>query len=150
MLVYMKKDLEKVGMAGQLVQVSRGYAENFLFPQGFSKIVHDKDVKFYETKSVELSKQQSIIASNTSMLAERLRNANITIKAKAHDDGKLYGAVSAADLVEPLKNKGFSVSKKQIEFPKSIKALGDHTATIKLSSKLMPEINIKVIEDKTA
>jgi large subunit ribosomal protein L9 len=146
----MKKDYEKVGMAGQLVDVSRGFAENHLIPSGYSIRVYDKDIKFYKSQSKQLSQKTEIIASNTSMLAERLKNTHITIKAKAHDDGKLYGAITASDLLEPLKEKGFSVSKKQIEFTQTIKSIGQHVAVIKLSSKLKPEITIKIVEEKNS
>jgi large subunit ribosomal protein L9 len=144
MKVYMLKDIERIGMAGDIINVSDGYATNFLFPKNYAKKASDK-MEILHRKGEGIKKQSKIVISTkTSMLAERIKNMNISIKEHIHNDGKLYGAVGSSEIVDLLKGKGVSVSKKQIEFKKSIKAVGDYKVIIKLSSKLKPELNLKV------
>ena len=78
------------------------------------------------------------------MVAERIKSMHVSIKERVHDDGKLYGAVSADEIVDLLKAKDISINRKQVEFDKSIKAIGEHKVTIRLSSKLKPQLTVKV------
>lgn len=148
--VYMLKDVENVGMAGQVVKVNDGYAANFLLPKKLAIKVSDADLSFYENKSQKKEVAAQVLSSKASMLAERIKSIHLTIKQRVHDDGKLYGAVSANAIVELLKEKEINVNKKQIEFEKNIKTLGEHKVIVKLSSKLKPELTLKVVADKTA
>lgn len=145
--VFMKKDVEHIGMKGSLLKVSSGYANNFLIPKGFARIVSEKEVGELKKKNKNIESLKSQVASKTSILCENIKKTSLTIKQKAHDDGKLYGAVPASLVAAELKSKGFSVSKSQIEFNKSIKKIGQYVVTVKLSSKLKPELNLKVIEE---
>lgn len=149
MLVYMLKDVENVGMAGSVVKVSEGYAKNFLIPKGLAKLVTEKEKTFLDSVVKNKEVKKEVIATKIGMLAERIKNTHVSIKKRAHDDGKLYGAVSADDVVDALKTKEIVINKKQVEFDKTVKTLGEHTVFVKLNSKLRPELNIKVIEDKT-
>jgi large subunit ribosomal protein L9 len=80
------------------------------------------------------------------MLAEKIKSLQLKLKSKAHDGGKLYGAISASDIVDLLAENGISVTKSQVEFGKTIKSVGTYNVTIKLSSKLKPEFQLKVVE----
>ncbi len=145
MQVYMLKDVENVGMTGQIVKVTDGYASNYLLPNKLAKEVSASDAKFYAQRVVKQQATVQVLNTKAAMLAERLKTIHVTIKEKVHDDGKLYGSVSADKIVELLKEKEVSITKKQVEFGKSIKSVGEHKVTIKLSSKLLPEITVKVV-----
>lgn len=143
--VCMKKDLERVGMAGQLVKVTRSYAENFLVPKGFASILHDEEVNTFKQKTVFLSAQKEVLATKTSMLAERIKSTVIVLAEKTHDENKLYGSIKEDEIVTALKAKGIAINKKQVEFNKSIKSLGEFKVVIRLSSSLQPELVVKVV-----
>lgn len=145
--VYMLKDVENVGMTGQIVKVSEGYASNFLIPKKFAVRVDESNQKFYATKQAREKIAQEVLTSKVAMLAERIKNLHLTIKQKVHDDGKLYGSLSADIIVDLLKEKDISITKKQVEFTKSVKSIGEHKVMIKLSSKLKPELTLKVTGD---
>lgn len=81
------------------------------------------------------------------MLAEKISSIKITIKRKLHDDGKLYGAINASEIVDMLAEKGISISKSQVELDKAIKTKGSHEVTIKLSSTLKPVITVNIISE---
>jgi large subunit ribosomal protein L9 len=144
--VYMLKDVEKVGMAGQILNVSDGYANNYLLPKKFALKIHAKNEEFFAKKLKKQKVGTQILTSKTSMLAERIKSLHLTIKERVHDDGKLYGSVSADEIVALMKEKGFGISKKQVIFGKSIKTVGEHKVSIKLSSKLIPQIILTVVE----
>jgi len=144
MKVYMIKDVERVGIAGQIINVSDGYANNFLIPRKLAVEVTTDNQKFYEQKKQKETVAVEVLNSKVAMLAERIKSLHITIRERVHDDGKLYGAISADEIVDLLKAKEVSINRKQVEFDKSIKAVGEHKVTIKLSSKLKPQLTVRV------
>lgn len=145
MKVYMLQDVEKVGMAGQVVKVSDGYASNFLFPKKLAVKVDENALAFYKEKVVRQKVSAEVLTSKAAMLAERIKTLHLTIKERIHDNGKLYGSVGADEIVELLKTKDITINRKQVEFEKAIKAVGEHTVTIKVSSKLKPQFVLKVV-----
>jgi len=145
MQVFMLKDVENVGMAGQIIKVSDGYATNFLLPRKLATKVTAEGMSFYKVKEKKAEVDKKVLNSKAAMLAERICNMHITMKKKVHNENKLYGAISSDEIVELLKDKEISVNKKQVDFAKAIKTTGEHKVIIKLSSKLKPEFTLKVI-----
>jgi len=144
MQVYLLKDIEKVGIAGEIVKVSEGYAMNFVIPRKLGVEATKGNEQYYKTKMKTVEHRKEVIESKTSILAERIKSVRVTIKKKSHDDGKLYGAINAQDIVDALSEKGVSISKNQVDFGKSIKEKGEYKVTIKLSSKLQPQVTVVV------
>lgn len=145
MKVYMLQDVENVGMAGQVVVVSDGYAANFLFPKKLAVKVDENAMDFFKEKVTRKKVSAEILTSKAAMLAERIKDLHLTIKERVHDNGKLYGSVGADEIVELLKAKDIAINRKQVEFEKTIKAVGEHTVIIKVSSKLKPQFILKVV-----
>lgn len=148
MKVFLLKDIEKVGMAGEIVKVSEGFARNYLIAAKLAIEVTDKNIKAFSNRLKVIEKRQQVIESKSSMLAEKVKNTEIIVKRKTHDDGKLYGSISASELVDLLALKGINVSKNQVELDKAIKSKGNYDVTVKLSSKLKPAFKLKVVEEK--
>lgn len=148
MKVFMLKDVEKVGMAGSIINVTDGFAMNFLFPRKLALEVTDKNSQSLKVKIQKGAQHAQIVSSKIAMIAERINEMHLIVKEKTHDDGKLYGAVGADEIVKLLKDKDISIDKKQVEFDKNIKSVGEHKVTIKLSSKLKPKLTLKVIDIK--
>ncbi len=145
MRVYMLKDVESAGMEGQIINVSDGYAVNFLIPRKLAIKITTQNATFFKGKMKKVEVTSKVLSSKVAMLAERIRNIHLTIKERSHDQGKLYGAVGADEIVDLLKEKGIAVNKKQIEFLKAIRSVGEHKVIIRLSSKLKPELILKVV-----
>lgn len=148
MKVLLTKDVINVGMAGDIVSVSEGYFRNYLLPNKLALEINEKNEAFYKNKVKAAERKKEVIESHTSMLAERIKSMELTLKRKMHDDGKLYGAVNASEIVDLLAEKGIKVGKSQIEFPKSIKEKGSFDVTVKLSSRLKPTLTLKVVPEK--
>ena len=147
MKVFLKKDIEKVGMEGEIIKVSDGYARNFLFPNSLAIEITSHNENLYKNKVKQVQERKSVIESKTSMLAERINNLTITLKRKMHDDGKLYGAINSTEIVEGLASEGINISKSQVIFHKSIKSKGSYLVTIKLTSRLQPTMKVVVASE---
>lgn len=147
--VFLLKDVEKVGCAGEIVKVADGFAHNFLIARKLGLEVTEKNEKSFQNRVRVVEQRNEVIATQTSLRAERIKNIKLTLKRKTHDDGKLYGSVSSGEVVDLLAEKGESVGKSQIEFDggKLIKATGTYEVTVKLSSKLQPKIKLSVVAE---
>lgn len=144
MKVYLLKDVEKVGMAGEIIKVSDGYASNYLLPKKVAIQITPENEALYTAKRLHVEKREQTILTKTSMLAERIKSMDITIARKMHE-GQLYGSINAQEIVDALAAKGISIAKNQVDFEKSIKSKGVFEVTIKLSSKLQPRLKVKVV-----
>ena len=148
MNVYLLKDVENVGMAGNVVKVSDGFGNNFLVPRKLAIKLGESDMAFYAGRVQKVEVEKVVATSKIAMLAERIRNLHLTLKKKTHDKDKLYGSISADEVVALLKEKEISIDRKQVEFTKAIKTTGEHSLVIRLSSKLRPELNLKVVAEE--
>lgn len=147
MKVFLLQDVENVGMAQEIVSVSSGYAQNYLLPRKLAVVVTEDNEASFVKRAKTIEKRQEVIATKTSMLAERIKSLSLTLKRKVHDDGKLYGSINPSEIVDLLAVQGISVSKNQVNIDKSIKTKGAHEVTIKLSSRLQPKVSLNVVPE---
>lgn len=147
MKVFLLKDVERVGLAGEILKVAEGYAANFLIPKKLAVEITPSNEKLYQSKIKVVEHRKEVVATKTSMLAEKISSVKLTLKRKMHDDGKLYGAIGANEVVDLLAEKGFGIGKSQVDFEKSIKEKGSYQVTIKLSSKLQPKVTLVVLPE---
>jgi large subunit ribosomal protein L9 len=150
MKVYLKADIRGVGMTGEIITVSDGYARNYLFPRKYAIEITSDNEKLYTAKRREVDNRKEVIATQTSMLADRIEGLSVTIRRKVHDGGKLYGSVSEADIADGLKKEGIAIAKNQIVIEKSIREKGAHTVVVKLSSRLQPKLKVLVVAENTS
>lgn len=150
MKVFLRKDVEKVGMAGEIVKVEDGFARNYLFPRDLAIEITQDNEKFYQQRVKKIEHRKEVIESKTSILAENIKSLRLTIRRKMHDDGKLYGSVNEKEIAELLAKAGYSIDKSKIIIDKSIKAKGDYQVTIKLTNSLQPKVVVSVIPETKA
>ncbi len=148
--VFLLKDVEKVGIAGEIIKAADGFARNFLIPQKFGVEVTTRNEASFAHRVKTIEHRKEVVESKTSMLAEKIKGLEVIIKRKVHDGDQLYGSISAKEIVDELAHQGVSVSNSQIVMDKSIKTKGPHTVTIKLSSKLQPTLKVKVVPEAAA
>lgn len=147
MKVFLLKDVARVGIAGEILKVADGYAQNFLLPNKLAVQVTAANEKFYTGKIKLVEHRKEVIASVTSMLAEKIKATTLMLKKKTHDGGKLYASVAPSEVADLLSEKGISVSKSQIQFEKSIKSAGNYDVIVKLSSRLQPVVKLKIVSE---
>ena len=144
MKVYLLQSIEKVGVSGEIINVSAGYAQNFLFPRKLAVEVTVSNEEFFAQRAKKIEHRKEVIATTTSLLSEQIKGITLVIKKKMHDDERLYASVNASEIVDLLAEQNIKISKSQVVFDKAIKAAGSYPVTIKLSSKLQPQLTLKV------
>lgn len=147
MEVYLRKNVEKVGMAGEIIKVGDGFARNFLLPQGLAVEVTQHNKSQYINKIRTVENRKEVIASQTSMFAEKLNSVSFTLKRKMHDNGQLYGSINASEIVDALAEQGISITKSQVEFGKSIKSKGTYKVDIKVTTKIKSSITVIIVAE---
>lgn len=150
MKVFLREDIKGIGLRGEIVKVSEGYARNFLFPRKLAIEITVENEQQYAAKIRKVENRKEAIATETSMLAERIKGITLMLRRKIHDDDRLYGSISSADISEALAQEGIKVGKSQILIDKAIKTKGVHTVTVKLSSRLLPVLTVKVLPEQGA
>ena len=146
MKVILLCDVKGQGKKDQIVEVSDGYARNFLFPQ--KKAVAADAKATSELKSKEAAKQFKIEEDRKAAraLADRINGISVRIKIGHGQDGRLYGAVTAKDIAEELKKAlgGTDVDKRKINLKESIKAYGSYSVEIKILADISAKFNVVV------
>lgn len=146
MKVVLLADVKGQGKKGQLVNVSDGYARNFLFPKNLA--IEANAAAMGELKSREEAaahhKQEEIDAAKE--LAKKLNGANVVVRAKAGSQGKLFGSITSKEIAAEIeKTMGIKIDRKKMQV-NDIKNFGEYTAEIKLYTGISAQINVLVKE----
>ena len=146
MQVILKKDVQNLGEAGDLVNVKDGYARNFLLPQKVAEVATEGALKNSENNLVRIKAKQEKLhqqALETSKKIEEL--VKLELSAKAGESGKLFGTITTKKLSEELFAKsGLEIDKKNITLSSPINKVGEYTMLIKLTSKVKTELAVSV------
>jgi large subunit ribosomal protein L9 len=134
------KDIPGTGKKGEVKEVSSGYARNYLIPHGFALEATPGHLKELKTREENISKRTAREIQEARAMAAKLSGKIVTIKAKAGEEGRLFGSVTSADLAAALSAEGIKIDKKKIELEQHIKTLGSYTAQIRLH----PEVSVAV------
>ncbi|OGD15718.1 50S ribosomal protein L9 [Candidatus Atribacteria bacterium RBG_19FT_COMBO_35_14] len=148
MKIILKQNMEKIGQAGEVVEVSDGFARNFLIPQGKAisfSAGNFKQIEYLKKREVE---QRDGELKEVKELAVKISNISLEIKVKAGEEGKLFGSVTSKDIVEVLlKEHGIELDKKKLNLKESLKKLGVHIVPINLYKDVTPQIKVTLISD---
>lgn len=149
MKVILLADVKGTGQKGQLVNVSDGYAKNFLIKKGLAKIADATAMNEFKNKEAATQHHKQEEIDNANKTKEKLEKAEIKISAKAGQDGKFFGSVTAKEVAAEIKNAtGIDINKKKIQLNEDIKTFGTFTATVKLHTQVSAEIKVVVKESK--
>jgi large subunit ribosomal protein L9 len=146
MKVILNKDLSPLGEEGDVKEVARGYARNFLFPRGIAVPYNDKTVKIFEARKEEIEARKAEKRRDAAGIKEKLEALNLEITMPAGANGKLYGAVTSQTIADELVKQGYQIERKRIELAGSnFKSVGKYKAAVKLYESAAAEITITVI-----
>ncbi|MBO8159644.1 50S ribosomal protein L9 [Thermosyntropha sp.] len=147
MKVILTQDIKQLGRAGDIKEVSDGYARNYLIPKGLAVEATAGKIKEVEEKKKSQERQKMKELEQAKELQKKLNGKEITIKAKTGDNDRLFGAVTPKEIAEAI-NKEFKVSidKKKIEIGEPIKHLGEYNLKIKIYPGVQAEIKVKVVK----
>jgi len=147
MKVILLKDVKNHGKEGDIVNVSDGYAKNFLIPKGLAveaTKAAENELKL-KKKAEEKRKQEELDLANE--LRGKIEGKAISIQVKSGENGKLFGSVTSKEIAVEVKNQlGLDIDKKKIQLDEPIKTLGNHIVTIKLHPKVIAQLTVKILE----
>jgi large subunit ribosomal protein L9 len=144
--VILNKDLSPLGEEGDVKDVAKGYARNFLFPRGIAVPYNDYTVKLFESRKEEIEARKTEKRKDAAGLKEKLESLNLEIAMPAGANGKLYGAVTSQTVADELVKQGYQIERKRIELAGSnFKSVGKYKAAVKLYESAAAEITITVI-----
>ena len=145
MEIILTRDVDNLGLTGQVVKVANGYARNLLIPAKFALKATPANLKMLEKQRAEFEERAKKEKERASGLAARLVGVVVTIARKAGEKGKLYGAVTTMDIAEALAEKGLDIDRRRIRLAEPIKSLGEHDVSIKLHADVAPAIKVLVV-----
>lgn len=145
MQVILKKDVQNLGEAGDLINVKDGYARNFLLPQNVAEIATPGALKNREQNLARIKAKQEKLHQQALEKAQQIEKiAQIELSAKAGESGKLFGTITTKKLSEELAAKGIEVDRKNITVNAPINKVGEYKMLIKLTSKVKTELVVVV------
>lgn len=149
MQIVLRSDVDKVGKRGDIVDVADGYARNFLLPRGHAIVATDGVAAQAKAMRAKRDKADAKNREAAQVLATKLGEVTLTIKAKAGAEGKLFGSVTNTEIADQLsKASGVAIERRQIEGHDNIKNLGTHTVPVKLHPDVHVDISVEVISDE--
>ena len=146
MKLLLKKNVADLGDLGDVVEVTRGYARNFLIPQGFAMEMNQANLQWFDAQKRRLIQQEEESKSKLRLIAGELEGASCTIIARATEEGHLFGSVTPREIATHLKQEGFEVDPKTIQLEDPIKELGIYKVTVQLHSEITCEIKVWVVK----
>lgn len=146
MEVILTEDIQGLGYKNDLVTVKGGYGRNYLIPKGLALVASEANKKRIGENVKQAAHKAAKIQQDAESLAESIGDVVLEISTKAGENGRIFGAVTALQISDALKSKGFEVDRKKIAFKGAIKTLGDYTAILDLHREVKHEVNFKVVE----
>ena len=144
MKVILQKDVKDVGKVGELVNVSEGFARNFLFPRKLAAEATEKRVKEWEhLKRVADAKKKKAVVERQGLLS-KINGTAVKFKMAAAESDKIFGSVTTSDVSKELEKVGHSIDRRDIHFEEQIKVLGTHKAFVRMGEGLEATIQIVV------
>lgn len=147
MLVILRENVENLGRIGDLVNVSPGFARNYLLPRKLVAVADAGNVKMIENQKKVLEKKRQAARAASEELAKKMNDQSVTIARKVGENDKLFGSVSQTDIAEALKKAGHSVEKRMIILEAPIKALGVHTVTVKFDQDVTASVKVWIVKE---
>ncbi len=149
MKVVLLEDLPGKGKAGEIKEISKGYAKNFLLPRGLALVATPAVMKQVESRLEREKLEESIDREKLVELAQQIEGREIHLKARMGAGERLFGSITAADVAEELSRVMDSViDKKKIDMEKPFRQTGSYEVAVKLASDIKPQIMVVIEEEK--
>jgi large subunit ribosomal protein L9 len=149
MKVVLLEDVPGKGRAGEIREISKGYAKNFLLPRGLALIATPAVIKQVEFRLEREKLEESVDREKLVELAQQIEGKEIRLKARIGAGERLFGSITAADVAEELSGTiGAVVDKKKIELEKPFRQAGSYEIAVKLASDIRPRITVVIEEEE--
>ncbi len=147
MEVILTQDIAGLGYKNDVIKVKAGYGRNYLIPNGFALIANEANKRLVNENIRQAAHKAEKIKQDAEALAARIGDLTVEIKAKAGESGKIFGAVTALQISDALKAKGFDIERKKVALKESPKQLGTYSVILDLHKEVKHEIKITVVAE---
>jgi large subunit ribosomal protein L9 len=148
MKVILKETIDTLGIVGSECEVAAGFGRNYLLPQGKAVLATSQNRKIMEQTRAKLELQIAKERKLAEEMAEKIKDIVCTVKAKVHEDIRLYGSVTTHDIKDALNSQDVMVERRAILLAEPIKELGEYKVPIRLYKNVEPEITLNVIAEE--
>jgi large subunit ribosomal protein L9 len=147
MKIILLDDVQKLGRRGEVRDVSDGYARNFLIPKKLALSATAGNLKNLEHIKKQANAKAERIKSDADALRDRIEALTYEERRQASEEGKLFGSVTAQDLVEFLDKHGIEIERKRVQLDEPIKALGESAVSIRLHTDVTAQLKVSVVRE---
>lgn len=145
MKVILQQEVKKLGKAGEILEVSEGYARNFLLPKQLAIPATSTNVNAVQQKKASEQRKAAQANDEAKVMASQLSKVSVKLSVKLGEGGKLFGSITAKDVADALKEQyGIDMDKRKIEIKEAIKALGTYPVTVRLHPEIAAKIELVV------
>lgn len=145
MKVILTQDVSKIGVAGELIETSDGYARNFLIPRNLAEEATSDRLKEWKIKEASKKKKEEKLKKEAQEIQKRLSGKTVRVKVSAGEKGKLFGSVTAASVAENIAAQlSVSVEKRDIRMPEVVKQTGTYSFIVRLHSGIETKMTLSV------
>lgn len=146
MKVILQQEVKKMGKKGDVIEVSEGYARNYLLPRKLAVPATNANMNAVKLQKAAEERKQQRILEEAQVLGAQMAKIEVSIAAKTGEGGKLFGSVTGKDIADALKAKhNIDIDKRKIELKDTIKSLGTYPVTIKLHPEVSTQIKVHII-----
>ena len=145
MKVLLCQDIKKLGWLGDVVEVSEGYARNYLLPQGLAKEANEANLQVIAKEKAKRAEQRIMERKRLEKAAAAVNGAEAVIASKANEQGHLFGSVAAGDIAANLRELGFEVADEVVQMAEHIKQVGTYPVTLKFADDLTATVNVVIV-----
>jgi large subunit ribosomal protein L9 len=147
MEIILTQDVDNLGMAGQVLKVSAGYARNYLLPGSLALAATPNNLRTLAKKRAEFEKRALEAREYAQSQKKLMEGLVLSITRKSVDKGKLYGAVTPQDLVDAATEQGFTLDRRKLKISEPIKAIGDYDITVRLHPEVTGSFKVKILAE---
>ena len=148
MKIILLKDMDDLGLEGDIINVKRGYARNYLIPKDFALEANERNIKLIESKRKKIEIRKLKAKEDAMKVSEKFADLKITIAQKVGEEDKLYGSVTSMDIASEMEKLGVTIDKRKIVLEKPIKNLGEFKIPIKIYPGVTGSINVIVVPEQ--
>ena len=149
MKVILLQELKGKGGEGDVVEVTRGYANNYLFRNDIAIPATKGNLKQLELRKHNIAKREEKRLADADALKAQLESAKVQVKASVGDEGQLFGSVTAPMIADALAAQGIEIDKRRIELAKPIKVVGEYPVAVSLYRDIKATVTVAVVDEKT-
>ncbi len=148
MKVILLEELPGKGGEGDVVEVARGFANNYLLRRGIAVLATKGNLKQLEQRRKNIAKREEVRIADATALKEKLESATLTVKAKVGDEGILFGSVTAQMIADAVKEAlDVEIDRRRIDVRKAIKVVGEHTVEVSLYRDIKAALKLNVVDE---